>query len=236
MKEGGTNILDSPYPRSLRSQFSTLEATVPLHLASPPFLASASTIGLTFLALVIPNSISAILSGWVRDKWGSKWVLYTGLLTTALIAPLLAVPDGLAGFCVVMGVYGVTSAAAVAPSLPELSILVPPTLSGRIYALFNITFSLGVIIGPLIGGAVYPVSTIGGLPNQGRLMGPMLVVAAFHAGTVPLMTLYLWLKRERDQVEAGVKWEEKWGVQAREEADKSGEVREVEKQEGKEGM
>lgn len=65
----------------------------------------------------------------------------------------------------------------------------------------------GTIIGPLIGGSIYSVSIFPGLPNNGHMMGPMLVIAGFSLISVPLMVLYFWLKAERDQVEAIAKWE-----------------------------
>lgn len=43
----------------------------------------------------------------------------------------------------------------------------------------------------------------------------MLVIAGFNLLSVPLMTLNLWLKAERDQVEAVAKWDAKFGDRAR---------------------
>ena len=212
--------------------FGVIEATLPLHLASSAFGATASIIGLVFLAMVIPNSIGAIVSGALRDRYGSKWVLYVGLAITAIVAPFLAFAGTYATICVALAFYGWFSAMVgllfapkfrlpltnyihpflfqgVCPSLPELSILVPQSAAGRVYGLFNITFATGLIVGPLIGGAVYNFGDYPNLPNNGKLLYPMIVVAVFNAVSIPLMWVYLWLKEERDQVEAIVKWEAK---------------------------
>lgn len=122
--------------------FGAIEAAMPLHLASEPFFATPSIIGFVMLAMVIPNSVSAAVSGWLRDMYGSKWVLYIGLILTAITAPMVAIPGTYWGICLALGFYGIVAAAGVAPSLPELSILVPETAAGKVYSIFNICFAL----------------------------------------------------------------------------------------------
>ncbi|KAI9026016.1 major facilitator superfamily domain-containing protein [Hyaloraphidium curvatum] len=196
----------------------TIEAVIPLFLSGDPFNANSLVIGLVFLAMVVPNCVSAIVSGWLRDMYGSKWILYLGLAASAVAAPMLALPSTYWGICIALFVYGWVTAAAVTPALPELTLLVPENAAAKVFSIFNIFFAVGIVVGPLIGGALYSSGSFPSLPGGGALMGPMLLVAAFNLISLPLMWVYFYLKEERDEVERIVKWEAARAREAKAEA------------------
>ncbi|ORX89629.1 MFS general substrate transporter [Basidiobolus meristosporus CBS 931.73] len=116
------------------SAYACVEPTLTIYLGEE-FGYNTGTIGLLYIALVVPNVFVAPISGWLSDHYGRMFVSGLGLLVFAPIIVLLAVPKVLWGLIVVM-----------TPVQPELGDYIR-TLGGGAYAqafgLFNMAFSGG---------------------------------------------------------------------------------------------
>ncbi|KAG0027655.1 hypothetical protein BGZ82_008820 [Podila clonocystis] len=138
--------------------FSGAEPTVPLHLAKT-FDLTSERIGLVFMAFSLPT-LTAPLSGALSDKLGAKAVCFVSLLLCG--AGVLATgifQNSLTMIILLFTIVGITGTAILTPILGELSAVVRTTGSGdgfaRAYAMFNMAFSIGVLVGPVICGIVY---------------------------------------------------------------------------------
>ncbi|KAF9427301.1 hypothetical protein BGZ94_005157 [Podila epigama] len=138
--------------------FSGAEPTVPLHLATTFDLTSAR-IGLVFMAFSLPT-LTAPLSGALSDKFGAKLVCSISLvLCGAGVMAAGIFQNSLTMIIILFTFIGITGTAILTPILAELSAVVRSTGSGdgfaRAYAMFNMAFSVGVLVGPVICGIVY---------------------------------------------------------------------------------
>ncbi|KAF9383877.1 hypothetical protein CPB97_006157 [Podila verticillata] len=138
--------------------FSGAEPTVPLYLARS-FDLTSEKIGLVFMAFSLPT-LTAPLSGALSDRFGAKVVCFVSLLLCG--AGVLATgmfQNSLTMIILLFAVVGITGTAILTPILGELSAVVRTTGSGdgfaRAYAMFNMAFSIGVLVGPVICGIVY---------------------------------------------------------------------------------
>ncbi|KAK3812174.1 MAG: major facilitator superfamily domain-containing protein [Benniella sp.] len=138
--------------------FSGAEPTVPLHLAST-FNLTSERIGLVFMSFSLPP-LTAPLSGALSDKFGAKVVCVVSLVLCAgsIIAGGL-LQNSLPMIIFLFTIIGTTGIAILAPVLGELSAVVRTTGTGdgsaRAYAMFNMAFSIGVLVGPVVCGIVY---------------------------------------------------------------------------------
>ncbi|KAF8926327.1 hypothetical protein BGZ58_011280 [Dissophora ornata] len=138
--------------------FSGAEPTVPLHLASTFNLTSAR-IGLVFLAFSLPT-LTAPISGALSDKFGARAICLVSLVTCGLsIAATGLLQHSLPMTIFLFTIIGTTGTAFLTPILGELSAVVRTTGTGdsfaRAYAMFNMAFSIGVLVGPVVCGIVY---------------------------------------------------------------------------------
>ncbi|KAF9915155.1 hypothetical protein BX616_006801, partial [Lobosporangium transversale] len=141
------------------SAFAGAEPTLPLYLASN-FDLTSERIGLIFMAFSLPT-LTAPLAGALSDKFGAKIICVISLFlcTGSIVLGGLVFKGSLAMAVVVFIVVGFTGTAVLTPVLGELSAVVRMTGAGdgfaRAYAMFNMAFSLGIIVGPVACGMVY---------------------------------------------------------------------------------
>ncbi|KAF9351201.1 hypothetical protein BGX26_010750 [Mortierella sp. AD094] len=138
--------------------FSGAEPTVPLHLAKT-FSLTSERIGLVFMAFSLPT-LTAPLSGALSDRFGARAICTVSLvLCGGAIASAGLSQYSLEMIIFLFTVIGTTGTAVLTPVLGELSAVVRMTGSGdgfaRAYAMFNMTFSIGVLVGPVVCGVVY---------------------------------------------------------------------------------
>ncbi|RUS22520.1 hypothetical protein BC937DRAFT_88613 [Endogone sp. FLAS-F59071] len=101
------------------SVFSGVEPTLPIHLQRT-FHADASTIGLLFMAIVIPTFLSPVI-GAASDKYGGKVVSCTGTVLTAISAPLIAYPSKHIWLEIPpLMLFGLASSMITTPLLPQM--------------------------------------------------------------------------------------------------------------------
>ncbi|CEJ93864.1 hypothetical protein VHEMI09430 [[Torrubiella] hemipterigena] len=153
-----------------------LESTIPLFVAGT-FGWDSTGAGLIFLPLVMPTMLSPIV-GALGDRYGPKWLCTSGfLLITPFAISLRFVTENSieqkVRLCALLACIGVGLALVFSPLTAEMSWAVeedaneddgsaPPYAQS--YGLFNVAFSVGAIIGPLLGGALrehYGFGTVG---------------------------------------------------------------------------
>lgn len=172
--------------------YNVFEPTLTVRL-STEWGYDSSQIGLIFLAQVIPTFIATPISGIISDKYGPKVVCFTNLLICAITMFLIGIPNsktagGIVPLIVIFAIQGFTAFAFITPVLSEMAYVVQEqnpdggdSGQGMSYALFNIAFALGGIVGPLIGGFMY--SSIG-------FFNMCIVVGCFLLICVPYVFIY----------------------------------------------
>jgi MFS family permease len=165
--------------------FSGIEPTLPLYL-STKFKLNASQIGLIWIAIVIPNMVSSMIAGTMSDRYGRKPVTAIGLFFFAFSSPTLALAPDLFSLIVALMMFGFSGAIVLTPALPEFS-EESNGLYAQAYALYNVAYSVGMMVGPLIGGYLYELGfywqmNIFGLLNL--LMCPIVVYFAWKRNRI----------------------------------------------------
>lgn len=146
--------------------YNVFEPTLTVRL-STEWGYNSSQIGLVFLAQVIPTFIATPLAGVMSDKYGPKIVSFTTLIVCSASMFLIGIPSnstagGIVPLIVIFAIQGFTAFAFITPVLPEMAHVVQSlnpdngdSGQGMSYALFNIAFGLGGLVGPLLGGFLY---------------------------------------------------------------------------------
>jgi len=159
--------------------FGVIEPTLPVHLDSR-FGLSPPAIGLLFGAFTAAYAAANPLAGRLSDRWGRKSPILAGLAASAVLAPALSIASSVPALYILMPGMGVAVAFFSTPALPLITEALPrragePSDYGAAYGLFNIAWSAGYVLGPLMGGAVYGAA---GLPHAYLLYGVLLCVLA----------------------------------------------------------
>lgn len=146
--------------------YNVFEPTLTVRL-STEWGYNASQIGLVFLAQVIPTFIATPLAGIISDRYGPKLICFPTLVVCSITMFLIGIPSnstpgGIVPLIVIFAIQGFTAFAFITPVLPELAYVVDhlnpddgDSGQGMSYALFNIAFGLGGLVGPLLGGFLY---------------------------------------------------------------------------------
>ncbi|KAK6345000.1 hypothetical protein TWF718_006942 [Orbilia javanica] len=151
----------------LGSIFTAFDAVLPLRVKYV-FNFNSTAAGLIFLAIIIP-SLLAPLCGKISDKYGPRWLVVTAFFICLPLFILLRLPQKpetghIALLCALLFCIGFVISAAMPGAMSEISISVvefekkSPGIFGdkgafaQAYALFNIAWSLGSVVGPLLGG------------------------------------------------------------------------------------
>ena len=133
-----------------------LEPIIPLLLRAK-FSASPPQIGLIFSLVVLTFGLTSPLAGKIADKAGRLPVLISGLLFLGSALPVLALPQSIFLATGSLMLVGAGLALVLVPTLPELAEQARVqglTAYEGIYALFNSSYAVGSIVGPVAGGVV----------------------------------------------------------------------------------
>ncbi|MCL6558662.1 MAG: MFS transporter [Firmicutes bacterium] len=140
------------------SSFGMLEVLLPNHL-NGRFGTDSLQIGFLFGLMGLVHSLSDIGAGYLSDRHGYPPFIYWGLLAGAVCLPFLALAPSLVLEALVVCLVGVALGAAVTPSQPLMYHLVAVDErlgqnggAGLAYGIFNTCFSMGMLLGPLLGG------------------------------------------------------------------------------------
>ncbi|KAF9975261.1 hypothetical protein BGZ73_001152 [Actinomortierella ambigua] len=137
---------------------SSLEPTLPYYLRDR-FDMTEGQIGLVFIAFTMPTIISPF-AGWLSDRYGAKVVCSTAVSLAGVFMLVLSINDKpLWGIILTLIGIGAMTSAFIAPVLGEISAVVRRTgdknAFARAFAIFNMAFSLGMLLGPIVAGYVY---------------------------------------------------------------------------------
>ncbi|ORY82070.1 major facilitator superfamily domain-containing protein [Protomyces lactucae-debilis] len=152
--------------------FTAFDTVLPLELLDL-FGFDALQSGAMFCCLVLPTVIAAPIAGWWIDKRGPKIITLIGILLEIVFLVLLRLPNKtsprtgqLVLFVVILCLNGLACNLFIPSSLVEIALVVEeeerrnPGQFGKggayaqAYALYNISFSLGTLIGPLAAAAL----------------------------------------------------------------------------------
>jgi multidrug resistance protein len=164
-----------------------LEPTLPLYLVQLDI--SPAMIGLLFAVIAIANLIVSPLSAVVTGRFGRKKTIVVGLALTAILLPLSGVAGSFLAEALIMALLGGVLAvglASVPMEMTEIAERKGGNSNGAVFALFNMTMSVGMMIGPFAGGLLAGSLGIGaGLAVAGAAMFAYAVIIAlgYRAGS-----------------------------------------------------
>ncbi|GAA5976189.1 hypothetical protein JCM11641_001076 [Rhodosporidiobolus odoratus] len=113
--------------------------------------------GVVFLGVVVPTFFASPLAGWVTDKYGTKWIMALGVLLSVPAYPLLIIKGPLALFVFFLVLIGISVSFFLTPVTVDLAICAAETPSihtAQVFGMFNLAFSIGSFVGPIIGGQI----------------------------------------------------------------------------------
>ena len=177
---------------------ATFDATVPTE-AQELFDFDSLKAGLLFIALVLPYLVVGPVAGWTVDRFGPKpaAVIGFGYLVPVLILLRLVRPGGksqIIVYCALLALCGIGLGVIGSPSIVEASFVVgkydksnpdlfaPNGPYAQLYGINSMVFSLGLTVGPLIGGSLKDSIGYGNMN---------MVVAAVCLLTAILSTIYV---------------------------------------------
>jgi len=136
--------------------WALLESTLPLDLDGRLGL-SASMIGLCFAAAALSHTLTSPLMGRLSDRIGRVKVLRMGLLLSMLLLPLAALLPKAWMVVLAMMALGSTASFVMSPCSPAVADQVERQGSqsfASAFSILNLAYSVGMMIGPLVGGAL----------------------------------------------------------------------------------
>jgi len=135
---------------------AVVEAVLPLHLSRHLGM-DAVAIGFAFTLAALASTFTSPLVGHWTDRSGAAPPLRLGLVLAAgLLAVAVFIPDR-AGIYAFMVVMGGTCSLLMSPTGPALAGHVERRGGadfGSVFSLLNIAFSLGLMVGPILGSAL----------------------------------------------------------------------------------
>lgn len=172
---------------------SSLEPTLPYYLRAR-FGMTEGQIGLVFIAFTMPTIISP-LAGWVSDRYGAKYLCSSAVFICGCFMLVLSIDDKpLWGIVLTLIGIGLSTSSFIAPILGEISAVVRRTgdkaAYARAFAIFNIAFSFGMLIGPILAGYIY---------EKHGFRWNCITTACFLFAFVPMMLL--WMGDRKDKME-----------------------------------
>ncbi|KAF9963170.1 hypothetical protein BGZ65_005439 [Modicella reniformis] len=172
---------------------SSLEPTLPYYLRAR-FGMTEGEIGLVFIAFTMPTIISP-LAGWVSDRYGAKILCSCAVIICGCFMLVLSIENKpLWGIVLTLIGIGLSTSSFIAPILGEISAVVRRTgdkaAYARAFAIFNIAFSFGMLIGPILAGYIY---------EKHGFKWNCIMTACILFTFVPLMIF--WMGDRKDKME-----------------------------------
>lgn len=142
--------------------------------------------GLLFSVVGISGVIASPLWGIAGQKWGFRPVLYFGLISTAIITILQALPNDIYAFGTLRFIGGLAFAGLFPAINAVLTQSSSPEDRGRVFGLSYAAQQVGSVIGPILGGAL-------------AIYLPLKVVIALSGVIIIPLAIYLIVKRPKQE-------------------------------------
>ncbi|KAI8837870.1 major facilitator superfamily domain-containing protein [Chytridium lagenaria] len=113
------------------------------------------SVGLTFLALIVPSVVAGPVAGYFYDKYGARWVMIPSLFITSILLFPLCFGNNLPWLIIGLFLFGMIFTFGLTPLLPEIANAVPRDAYAKAYSLFNMAFSAGILGGPYFAAYIY---------------------------------------------------------------------------------
>ncbi|KAJ2366142.1 hypothetical protein H4S02_001019 [Coemansia sp. RSA 2611] len=175
----------------------SFEPTLPIHMRDT-YNSSTVIISVVFIAIVIPNVIIAPIAGkYTSDRRVLAWVapygrfafMIGGSILQAIITACLGATTNIAGLVVNLAFVGLAGGIAAVPIMSTMGEHVE-RMGGdayaKVYALFNIAYSVGVIIVPTV---LPPIMNAVGFAATMGVVSAVLVFGAIILAIHPTMML-----------------------------------------------
>ncbi|KAF4623451.1 hypothetical protein D9613_002041 [Agrocybe pediades] len=178
--------------------YSCQEPAIPVHLQRVWHLTSLS-VGLVFIAAVVPTLFSSPLTGYYTDKKGAEWVTILSLFFALPWWVIITIEHKLSLFIVVFGIQSFFTSGVISPLTAELAAVSRESEGvgyAHVYGAFNLVYGIGTTIGPIIGGQLFDHLRRGWLALcllAAGLLTVCLILAFCFVGSNPI------LRRLRDR-------------------------------------
>ncbi len=154
---------------------SMLEPILPLDLTTR-LLAGPLAIGLVFGAATLANGATSPFVGALTDRYpsGRRKLMAGGLVGAGALMPVLIIPDSVFLVGALLALFAIAYGFVLVPALPELADVAQKHGGGvyaAVYGTFNIAYSLGMAVGPLVGGVGAGWSLMSTLILSGAVLG-----------------------------------------------------------------
>ena len=118
------------------------------------FDVSMAAAGLVVSLFSASRLLFAPASGGLIDRFGSRSIYLTGLLTVAVATGLVALAQSYWHILLLRGIAGIGSTMFTVSAMGLIVKLSPPTIRGRCSALYATSFLLGNVAGPILGASL----------------------------------------------------------------------------------
>jgi multidrug resistance protein len=135
--------------------FGLAEPYMPVYLYQT-FAASPTAIGLAFGLMALLGAVTQPFAGRLYDRHGGRNMITMGLFASAAVLVIAMLMPTLALTAIVFALIGCTISFVLSPMMPLLSDLYGSGADGGsqgfAYGVYNTLFSLGLALGPFLGG------------------------------------------------------------------------------------
>jgi MFS family permease len=138
---------------SIGLSISIVDVFVPIYCKNVYQLKSEQ-IGLVLLSFGLPNVVLAPFIGMLYNRLGVRMMLF-GFLFAGIVMPFSGLNLSLVLFVTLITIASCGMAIAAAPSIAAIGDNVPQNIIGFVYGIFNVSLSLGMFLGPLLGTLIY---------------------------------------------------------------------------------
>ena len=164
------------------SSFTIIESSLASHVQSEySFGFSQNETTLLLLAIMLPSVLISIFVGPLSDRIPRSRLIFLGLLLHAPAPPLIVLSTTKLSLFLTAMYFGASYSVLNTPAQPEMASILSTrgnhTSYARIYAVFNIAYSVGMVLGPTISG--FLKSYVSFLSAQCILAGSLLAFAPF---------------------------------------------------------
>ncbi|KAF8167837.1 MFS general substrate transporter [Crassisporium funariophilum] len=172
--------------------YSSQEPAIPLHLQRVWNL-NPESVGLVFIAAVIPTLFSSPLTGYFADKKGAEWSTFLCLLLALPWWVIVIIQRQLSLFIVAFAIESFFTSGVIAPLTAELAAVsrdIDGVGYGHVYGAFNLVYGIGTSVGPIVGGQMYDRLNRGWMALcllATGLLAVSLLLAVGFVGSDPLL-------------------------------------------------